>query len=161
MKITVINAGAKQLSVYPVSSEQTDGLGANVAVSIAPGRTFVFICRADGLWVTVRDHRPALRGSTASPTAVVAGTAIVPSVLEQREVFLIAGSGGVDVSANPQIAPGSFVGQELVLVGTSDSNTVLYEDSNGLYLNGAWIAENNRRLKLSWDGTVWAEESRQ
>lgn len=100
----------------------------------------------------------SVTGSTASPTAVsILG--IAPTPLVYREMIFIVGSGGpVDITANPQIYAGSRVGQELLLVGTSDVNTVLLEDGNGLSLNGPATLADKETLKLFWNGTVWSEE---
>jgi hypothetical protein len=76
-------------------------------------------------------------------------------------MWFIEGSGGaVDVSANPQIAAGNTVGQELILIGRNDTNTVLFEDGTGLSLNGPFDMGADNVLTLVWDTSVWVEVSR-
>ena len=102
-------------------------------------------------------------GSTGSPNAITAVGGI--TVLgAQREYQFITGSGGpVDVTANPQITSGTTVGQELILQGTSNSNTVELNDGNGLSLNGPIVMGATipgSQIYLVWTGTLWSEVSR-
>jgi hypothetical protein len=101
-------------------------------------------------------------GSRGTPTAITAGGGITALTgLTRRELQFIQGSGGaVTVTANPQISAGSTVGQQLKLVGRSDTNTVTLADGTGLFLEGSWVAEAGAVLLLYWDGSVWAEVSR-
>lgn len=96
-------------------------------------------------------------GTRAAPTAVTAvGGIAAPAYL--RELAFVQGSGGaVDLSANPQVAAGSTVGQELILVGRDDTNTILLEDGTGLSLNGPCILNADNAIGLFWDGTNWSE----
>jgi hypothetical protein len=101
-------------------------------------------------------------GSRGSPSAIVAGTGVAYSAATgDRQMWFIEGSGGaVDVSANPQIAAGNTVGQELILIGRNDTNTVLFEDGTGLSLNGPFDMGADNVLTLVWDTSVWVEVSR-
>lgn len=78
-----------------------------------------------------------------------------------QKVYL-QGSGGVevDITAVPQIQAGAFDGQQLQLVGRDDANTVLFQDGDGLSLNGDASLGEDMVLTLSWDGTNWVEISR-
>lgn len=102
----------------------------------------------------------APNGTRASAIAVTAvGGVSLLGVM--REMQFVRGSGGpVTVTATPQIEAGEVVGQELILVGTSDANTVTIANGNGLELNGTCMLENGSRIYLTWDGTVWGEVSR-
>lgn len=99
----------------------------------------------------------AVSGTRASPTAITAGGGITAdSVL--RSLQFIQGSGGaVDITANPQISAGTTVGQEVVLIGRSDTNTVTLDDGTGLSLNGSCILDADNAIGLFWDGTNWSE----
>jgi hypothetical protein len=106
-------------------------------------------------------------GSTGSPRSVVAATGITSgashmSTTANKQVIFVVGSvaGESDVSASPQITAGTIVGQEMRIVGTSDSDYILLEDGTGLSLNGPWYSYNNDTLDLYWNGTVWSEFSR-
>lgn len=101
-------------------------------------------------------------GTRASPQNVVAGTGIAFTGTDARQSWFIQGnSTGInDITANPQIAAGVTVGQELILVGRSNANTVLLEDGNGLSLNGSYEMGEDSVLYLFWDGSNWVETSR-
>jgi hypothetical protein len=64
------------------------------------------------------------------------------------------------VSSNPQISAGTIVGQELVLKGTDNTNTVTIQNGTGLELNGPCPLRSGSQIYLVWDGTVWGEVSR-
>jgi hypothetical protein len=121
---------------------------------------------ADGAGGVTYEDAPAggallVTGTRASPSAIIAGTGIAFTGTTARQMWFIQGSGGaVDVSANPQIAAATTVGQELVLVGRSDANTVTLEDGTGLDLNGDITLAASTVLSLVWDGTNWVEMSR-
>ncbi len=103
----------------------------------------------------------SVTGTRASPSAIVAGTGIAFTGADARQLWFIEGSGGaVDVSANPQIAAATTVGQELTLVGRSDTNTVTLENGTGLDLNGECVLGASSVLSLVWDGSAWVEMSR-
>lgn len=104
---------------------------------------------------------PTVTGSDASPIAVVAGTGITFSGSAYFNIKFIEGSGGpVNISASPQIAVGSSVGQRLTLISKSAANTVTLEHGDGLSLNGAWVGGLDSVIALVWNGSQWMEESR-
>jgi len=104
---------------------------------------------------------PAITGTRAAPSSIVAGTGIAFTGTKWFNTWFIQGSGGaVDVSANPQIAAATSVGQQLRLIGRDDTNTVQLDDGTGLSLNGSWYAFADSVLGLVWDGTNWVEEYR-
>lgn len=106
-------------------------------------------------------------GSTGSPRSVVAATGITSgashmSTTANKQLIFVVGSvaGESNISASPQITAGTIVGQEMRIVGASDSDYILLEDGTGLSLNGPWYSYNNDTLDLYWNGTVWSEFSR-
>lgn len=104
---------------------------------------------------------PNVTGSQASPTSITAAGGISFSGSNYFNVSFIQGSGGaVTVTANPQIAAGSLVGQRLTLISESATNTVKIQDGTGLSLNGAWVGGLSSVINLVWDGSNWVEESR-
>jgi hypothetical protein len=105
---------------------------------------------------------PNIVGTFAAPYACIAGTTVPFTGIAYMNKKYIKGTGGVDMSANPQIAAATNEGQTLRLIGTSDSDTVLFEDGTGLNIQGAWLAEANRVLDLDWDAgrSLWVETSR-
>jgi len=50
LEITVCNAGAKILDVYPASGQQINSAGANVVFSIAAGKVATFLCPVAANW---------------------------------------------------------------------------------------------------------------
>jgi hypothetical protein len=104
-------------------------------------------------------QRGKITGTRGVPIAVsVAG--ITPGGYESETIYVAGDGGAIDITANPQIAAGNNDGDELILIGTSDANTLQFDDGNGLSLNGAMVLYNNSVLKLKWDGTTWLEISR-
>lgn len=104
---------------------------------------------------------PEISGSSGAATAVTAAGGVQFNSSTYNNIhFIESNSGAVVVSANPQIAPGLLVGQELLLKFTSDINTLEFDNGNGLDLPAKFISENNRILCLFWDGSVWSEKYR-
>lgn len=65
---------------------------------------------------------------------VVAGTGITAAMC--FHTILYSGDSAIDITANPQIANGT-PGQEIMFIGLSDTNTLTFDDGNGLALAGA------------------------
>jgi len=99
-------------------------------------------------------------GTLGAPSAIVAGTGVQIST-EIRDIDIyVAGSGGfVDITANPQISAGNTDGQRMTIIGTSDTNSVLFETGNGLRLVQPRELGAGNVLSLRWNGTVWSEVS--
>lgn len=95
-------------------------------------------------------------GSEGSP--MVIGTSGFTPTSDQRQLWFVVSSGGaVTVTASPQIAAGTIVGQELILMGTSDTDYPIFNDGNGLSLNGTCNLKSQESLPLIWTGSVWRE----
>lgn len=104
-----------------------------------------------------------VENSHAAPYAVVAGTTIPFTAGTKRIKKYIQGSGGaVTVTANPRIQAGTIDGQELMLVGCSDTNTVTLDTGNGLIKNGIDVMGDNSVTVYNWDAgqSLWIEISR-
>jgi hypothetical protein len=107
--------------------------------------------------------RRKITNTFASPYSALAGTSIahgMTSAYDDCIMYLKGSSGAVDMSANPQIAAGTHDGQRLVLVFTSDTDTVLLEDGNGLDLPaGSRRSALGTRLEFVWDNgqSKWRE----
>jgi len=122
----------------------TNGAGV-LTWSAAPGA-------ANGLY--------SVSGTRAAPNNITAAGGIT-STANSRQLMFVQGSGGaVDITANPQISAGTTVGQELLLVGRSDTNTILLENGTGLSINGSFLLGEDSVILLFWDGTNWTEISR-
>lgn len=104
-----------------------------------------------------------VENSFASPYPVVAGTSIPFVAGTKRIKKYIQGSGGaVTLTANPRIQAGTIDGQELILVGCSDTNTVSIDTGNGTQKNGMDVMVNGSVTVYSWDNgqAIWLEVSR-
>lgn len=99
-------------------------------------------------------------GTRASPTSITAAGGITPGGTQRELAFVKSNSGAVDITANPQIVAGTILGQEIILQGCSDTDTLLLQHGNGLELNGFCTLKSGSRIYLVWDGTVWGEVSR-
>lgn len=104
----------------------------------------------------------AVTNAYASPYAAIAGTSIPITADLGNQTKYVAGSGGVTMSADPQIALGSRNGQRLTLVGTHDSNFVQLVEGNGLDINGDMILRDRCRIEFEYDDdeALWRERSR-
>jgi hypothetical protein len=99
-------------------------------------------------------------GSTGAPLVVTATGGVVTNASQRELQFLNSPGGEVAVTANPQVSPGSVIGQEMLLRGTSDTNYPVFSDGNGLSLNGLCKLTLNQTLPLFWDGSLWVEITR-
>lgn len=99
-------------------------------------------------------------GTRASPNQITAVGGITATVAPRQLQFVEGSAGPVVITVNPQISAGDFTGQELILQGTDDTNTVTIANGNGLELNGSCPLRNGSRIQLIWDGTVWGEVAR-
>jgi len=99
------------------------------------------------------------QGTVAAPLNI--GTSGITPTSNARQVAFLKSTGGhVTVTANPQIAAGSAIGNELVLIGQDDTDYITLNDGNGLYLNGAVDLKAKSSIWLIWDGALWNEISR-
>jgi hypothetical protein len=99
-------------------------------------------------------------GSTLTPVTVTPASSM-PIGANQRQIrFLATASGAQNMTGTPQIFPGTTMGQELILVGTSDTNYPIFSDGNGLSINGSMSLKKDSSLWLVWNGVNWSEISR-
>lgn len=99
-------------------------------------------------------------GTYASPVAVTAGAGITPGGYPSEIKFIQGSGGAVDITVNPQIAAGTNVGDQLRLIGCSDTNTVKLDHGTGLTLNGSHTLGLDESIDLTWNGTSWSETAR-
>ena len=102
-------------------------------------------------------------GLLVTSTVVATNAASLPFTgVNARTEYLLAPTTPQDFTAlSKQIADGTTAGQELYLIGTSDTNYVVFSSAGtNMILNGDWIGGVNMILKLVWDGTKWQETGR-
>lgn len=108
------------------------------------------------------DFRFGMYGTRAAPVAITAVGGLAFSGGQILSKAYVEGSGGaVIVTAIPAIAAGSVDGQELTIQSRSNTNTVRFNNGNGLVLNGPWIGLEDSVITLTWDGVNWVEKCRQ
>lgn len=90
---------------------------------------------------------------------IVAATGITTAMLWDN--MLYTGSSAVNISANPQIAAGRD-GQKITIIGSSDTNTLTLNDTNGLLLNGQCVLGVGDMITLIYNKQFgyWIEQSR-
>lgn len=101
-------------------------------------------------------------GSRGTPQSITAAGGIAFTNTYYHNMWFVKGSGDVaiNITANPQIAAGSIVGQQLIIIGRHDTGTLQLDDGTGLSLNGPWIGGADDVIHLIWDGTNWTEVAR-
>ncbi len=79
----------------------------------------------------------------------------------RRMVKISSSAGEADMSAlTPQIQAGVDEGQELCLLGQSDTDYIILKTGNGLKLKGDWVGTADESLNLVWTGSLWKEMGR-
>lgn len=123
------------------------------------------LIKAMNLMATLVGDVPYLIMSKDEQTVTAGGTVEISDdpAKGANRIVLTAGSAvtlGVSGGANT-IDNGTKDGQTLLLVGTSDTNTVkLDSDHPNIGLNGDIILGLNDAIFLVWNASVWAEVSR-
>ncbi len=98
-------------------------------------------------------------GSAASPVIVTQAGGVIPGGYNSEFMYVRSSGGAYLISANPQIAPGTVIGQTLTLIGTSDTNVFAFSEGNGLYAGNAAGGNglpNHCVITFTWIGTCWA-----
>ena len=90
----------------------------------------------------------AIQNVTVSTTGITS--------IDKREdtLFKLVSDGGeVNITTNPQIVAGKVDGQIIILKGTSDVNTIIFEDGNGLSMSASVTLGNKDILSFYWDSS--------
>jgi len=100
-------------------------------------------------------------GNPGSPNNITAAGGVTANTTIPFQTIFVQGSGGaVTITANPAITTGAVVGQEVTLIGESDTNTLTINDGNGVSQNGPMLLRQNSAITYQADGTNWVEISR-
>lgn len=110
-------------------------------------------------WI-VQAQAGQVQGTRGAPIAITAAGGITATQYQVETVYVQGDSGAIDITANPQISVGNNDGDELILIGTNNTNTLQLDDGDGLSLNGTMLLVNNSVIRLQWDGTIWLETAR-
>lgn len=155
------NVYAKGLHIYGDTTGSTPPAGFyNIYVKSTDGKAY----KKDSGGVESQLGGGALvaTGSPAAPSTITAAGGISYTTSDgERQIKYLVGdtSTGTDITANPQVAASTSTSfnLELYLYGTSDTNTVQFDDGNGLSLPGSRTLYNRSVLGLLWNGTLWTE----
>lgn len=118
----------------------------------------------NGAWRGVNNS--AVQGSRQTGTSMSVGTAITPALGSKTVAFVVGNGGAITITASPPITTtGMIVGQELRVCGTSNTNTVTYNNSVNLVLTGSATLGKDQCLDLMYAGTdgtnlSWIETGR-
>lgn len=101
-------------------------------------------------------------GSSGSASVITAAGGVSVAGFAKEIQYIEGNADNVNISASPQIGAGISDGDELVLRGVDNALKILFEDGNGLSLNGPWVAKKDSSLTLHWDTdqVLWVETSR-
>lgn len=95
-------------------------------------------------------------GTRASPTNVLAAGGIAAPTGRRNLAFVKGNSNALVLTANPQIAAGSAVGDVLTLRVPVGSNTIKFANGTGLSQNGDFeLGLDVFSATWMWDGTEW------
>lgn len=89
---------------------------------------------------------------TNTTSVVTAGSSLTTT----HCVHKLSAASAVTLSTSTAIVDG-VAGQLLVLLGTSDANTVTIKEAANTALNGTCVLKNYSAIVLIFDGTVWVE----
>jgi hypothetical protein len=112
-------------------------------------------------WQPSSSAAPSVTGSLGAPLNITSGSGISFSGTNVSNIKFVKSNGGsVNITANPQIQAGDFIGQNLELYFTSDTDILILEDGDGLDLPAVFVSANKRFLSLWWTGSAWAQKYR-
>lgn len=147
---------------FASTAEYVSEVGSPQGGSVFYNTTLGVIQYYDGVtssWI-VQAQAGQIQGTRGAPIAITAVGGISATQYQLETVYVQGDGGAVDITANPQISAGNNDGDELILIGTSDANTLQLDDGNGLELNGSMLLVNNSVIRLQWDGSTWIETAR-
>lgn len=99
---------------------------------------------------------------STAPNIIMAASTILKPEASIMIISATVGGGAVTLTSNPQIAPG-INGQVIILKGGHATDTVRFDDGNGLILNSDMVLDKDVTLTLYYDGVQtnkWIELSR-
>lgn len=101
----------------------------------------------------------SVRGTMVAPLEIdeTVGIEVERSSRQLAFISSQSGEGAQEITANPQIEAGTSLGQELILVGTSDTDYIKLVSGSGLYLSSPRFLKLNQIIRLIWSGLLWVE----
>lgn len=97
------------------------------------------------------------------PSAAITAGASISSGSDVRSIIYVTGSGGaITTSVAAPLSAGSSDGQERVIIGQSDTNTVTIPAGTNMKMNGPAFLKDGSAIGFIWDASnsVWNETYR-
>lgn len=116
----------------------------------------------DNLWrhllAPIAFGSPSVLNTIVAVTGISSASDLMNPYAKEQHIFIEGnGAGETIVSANPQITPGTFIGQIMYLHGGSNDNVAVFHSGDGLSLNGEWKSYEGNILGLIWNDVDWTE----
>lgn len=106
---------------------------------------------------------PNVQNTPAAPQSLNNNDTIAIDDTRQKNIVFVSGNAAaITVDATTGVQDGTFNGQECVLVGMDDTNTVTVDSVGNVEINGSVTLGYHDSITLMWDNTnaVWFEISR-
>lgn len=166
----VINSDASGLTYGPNASQISAAIAAAAAALVSQAAAAASAIAASASSVSASASAAAaaasaataasgfqVTGTRAAPVNVTAAGGITPGGYKRELQFIWGSPAGVTISANPQIAAGTIVGQELLLIGCDDTRSVTIANGTGTLQNGDALLKDGDTICYIWNGTAWME----
>lgn len=104
-----------------------------------------------------------MQNTPAAPQSLNNNDTIAIDDTRQKNIVFVSGNAAaITVDATTGVQDGTFNGQECVLVGMDDTNTVTVDSVGNVEINGSVTLGYHDSITLMWDNTnaVWFEISR-
>lgn len=104
-----------------------------------------------------------VHGSFSSPIPLDPSVGLVPTAAMEQTWYLEPLVSGVyPITADPRIAPGSTIGQRVLIKGVSPTDYLIFPGASGhgVNQNGDCDLIDNQALQYEWDGGTWNENYR-
>jgi len=89
-----------------------------------------------------------IKGPTVSDIVTITASG---GLTVTHDIMRIVSDGGdVNITANPQITPGTRDGQPLKIIGTSDTNKVIFDNGDGLSMSISVTVGNKDVIDYHW-----------
>lgn len=112
-------------------------------------------------WMLIASPSSAIQtvsGTYAAPLNITAAGGVPFTSTTLLNSIYVQGNGGpITITANPRIAAGTTVGQQIILYFRSDTNTLTLANGNGIDQNGPITGTTNNAIGYEWNGTSWYE----
>jgi len=153
--VAVAGGGGAVTSVNGATGAITIVPGAGITVGTAGGVNTISATGASVGYVPY--------GTIGAPV-IITGAGGVPSHPNPLFQQYIASSGGeVAVTATPQLAAGTVIGQKQILIGTSNANYIVLDGTlagSGISTQGQILLIKDQTIEFDWNGTYWNEVTR-